>query len=130
MKKIISLLFIFAGLNFFAQNKTIVENVNAATFKKYIDEKKGELIDLRTNDEIKNKGAIKGSKQIDFLAKDAEEQITKLDHNKTYLVYCAGGGRSGDCAALMEKQGFKHVVNLEKGIEGWKKEGFETTLSK
>jgi rhodanese-related sulfurtransferase len=31
----------------------------------------------------------------------------------------------GDCAELMEKQGFSHIVNLEKGIEGWKKSGFE-----
>ncbi len=130
MKKLLSILFVFASLSFFAQNKTVVENVNAATFKKYIDAKKGELIDLRTNDELKNKGMIKGAKQIDFLAKDAEELITKLDHNKTYLIYCAGGGRSGDCAALMEKQGFSHVVNLEKGIEGWKKEGLEVVTPK
>ncbi len=129
MKKLILLAFVVLSTSFFAQNKTVIENVNAATFKKYIDEKKGELIDLRTSDEIKNKGAIKGAKQVDFLAKNSEEEITKLDHNKTYLIYCAGGGRSGDCAALMQKQGFSHVINLEKGIEAWKKEGFETTLS-
>jgi phage shock protein E len=108
----------------FSQTKT--ENVDPVTFKKYIDEKKGILIDLRTDDELKNKGIIKGALQIDFLAKDAEDKISKLDKKKTYLIYCAGGGRSGDCAELMEKQGFTHVVNLEKGIEGWKKSGFET----
>ena len=130
MKKLILFLFVALSTSVFAQNKTTVENVDAATFKKYIDEKKGELIDLRTSDEIKNKGSIKGAKQIDFLAKNAEEEITKLDHNKTYLIYCAGGGRSGDCAALMQKQGFSHVVNLEKGIEGWKKAGLEVTTTK
>lgn len=124
MKKIISLALVILSLSAFAQNK--IENVDAPTFKKYIDEKKGVLIDLRTDDELKNKGLIKGALQIDFLAKDAEEKIAKLDKKKTYLIYCAGGGRSGDCAELMEKQGFSHIVNLEKGIEGWKKSGFET----
>lgn len=124
MRKLITLAFIVLSISIFAQSK--IENVDAATFKKYIDEKKGVLIDLRTDDELKNKGMIKGALQIDFLAKDAEEKISKLDKKKTYLIYCAGGGRSGDCAELMEKQGFSHVVNLEKGIEGWKKSGFET----
>lgn len=124
MKKLITLILFALGTSVFSQSK--IEHVDAATFKKYIDEKKGVLIDLRTDDELKNKGMIKGALQIDFLAKDAEEKIAKLDKKKTYLIYCAGGGRSGDCAELMEKQGFSHVVNLEKGIEGWKKSGFET----
>src|SRR5688572_26233838 len=126
MKTILSLILIVCATTLFAQNKTKIENVDAATFKKYIDEKKGILIDLRTDDELKNKGMIKGAIQIDFLAKDAEEKISQLDHNKTYLVYCAGGGRSGDCAELMEKQGFLHVVNLEKGFGDWVKNGFES----
>ena len=75
---------------------------------------------------LSRKLIIQNTMQIDFLAKDAEEKISKLDKKKTYLLYCAGGGRSGDCAELMEKQGFSHIVNLEKGIEGWKKAGFET----
>ena len=124
MKKLFLLAFVICSTALFSQNK--IENVDAATFKKYIDDKKGVLIDLRTDDELKNKGMIKGATQLDFLAKDAEEKISKLDKKKTYLIYCAGGGRSGDCAELMEKQGFSHIVNLEKGIEGWKKSGFET----
>jgi rhodanese-related sulfurtransferase len=123
MKKLLLLAFIVYAGSLLSQNKTKIEHVDAATFKKYIDEKKGVLIDLRTDDEINSKGMIKGARQIDFLAKDAETQIGKLDHNKTYLVYCAGGGRSGDCADLMQKQGFLHVVNLEKGFDDWKKKG-------
>lgn len=124
MKKLVCILFVVLTTTLLSQNK--IENVDAPTFKKYIDEKKGVLIDLRTDDELKNKGMIKGATQIDFLAKDAEEKISNLDKKKTYLIYCAGGGRSGDCAELMEKQGFSHIINLEKGIESWKKSGFET----
>lgn len=129
MNKLLTLLLIAISCFAFAQNGK-VENVSSEVFKKMIEDKKGLLIDLRTTDELKAKGMIKGATQIDFLAKDAETVISKLDKKKTYLIYCAGGGRSGDCAEFMHKQGFEHVVNLEKGIEEWKKKGFETVIPK
>jgi len=128
MKKIIIILLTLLFITGYSQTvspQTVIKNVSAAEFKKLVDSKKGVLIDLRTDDELKNKGMIVGASQINFLAKDAEEQINKLDKNKTYYIYCAGGGRSGDCADLMQKSGFKEVINLEKGFEDWKKNGFE-----
>lgn len=111
-------------------SQTQMEHVDATTFKKWIDGKKACLIDLRTDDELKNKGFIKGAIQIDYLKKDAEDKIAKLDKKKTYLIYCAGGGRSGECAELMEKLQFKHVINLEKGFDDWKKKGFAIEFKK
>ena len=128
MKNLTTILFLFITLLGFSQ--TIIENVDAATFKKLIDENKSVLIDLRTNDELKNKGYIKNAKQIDYFSKDAEAIIKKLDKKKTYLIYCAGGGRSGECADLMKANGFSRVVNLEKGFDDWKKKGFEIELKK
>ena len=115
------------GMSAFAQttaNSTVVTNLSAERFKAIIaNDKDGIIIDLRTTDEI-NKGFIKGSVQLDFLAKDAEKQIDKLDKNKTYYIYCASGGRSADAAEYMEKHGFKRVYNLEKGFSDWAKKGF------
>ena len=123
MKKIVTLILIFISTFSFSQE--VIKNVDAAAFKKMIDDKIYILIDLRTADEIKNKGKIKGATELDFLDKNAEANIEKLDKKKSYLIYCAGGGRSGDCAELMKKQGFKDVVNLEKGFGDWKNKGFE-----
>jgi rhodanese-related sulfurtransferase len=128
MKKqiLIIIAIISFGINAFAQttNTTVVTNLSAERFKAIIaNDKNGVVIDLRTTDEI-NKGFIKGSIQLDFLAKDAEQQIDKLDKNKTYYVYCAAGGRSSDAAEYMEKHGFKRVYNLEKGFSDWAKKGF------
>ncbi len=128
MKNLTTILFLFITLLGFSQTK--IENVDAATFKKLIDENKSVLIDLRTNDELKNKGFIKNAKQIDYFSKDAEAIIKKLDKKKTYLIYCAGGGRSGECGDLMKANGFSRVVNLEKGFDDWKKKGFEIELKK
>ena len=128
MKKIITILALFVSIISFSQTK--IEHVDPATFKKLIDEKTSFLIDLRTDDELKNKGFIKGSAQIDYFKKDAESVISKLDKKKTYLIYCAGGGRSGECAELMQKLGFTHVVDLDKGFDDWKKKGFEVEMKK
>ncbi len=122
MKKIAIALLLFIG---FVSNAQTGKDVDAATFKKLIEEKKGVLIDLRTPDEIKTKGKIKGAIELDYLAKDSETQIKKLDKKKTYLIYCAGGGRSGECKDLMVKEGFKEVINLAKGIEDWKRQGYQ-----
>ena len=130
MKTLLAALSLFMVTSVFAQTPGKIEHVNAEEFKKLINGKKGYQIDFRTTDELKSKGMIKGATQIDFLAKDAEAVISKLDHNKTYLIYCAGGGRSGDCADFMQKQGFTHVVNLEKGFDDWKRKGLETVLPK
>ena len=128
MKKIITIFALFSSMISVSQTK--IENVDAATFKNLIDEKKSVLIDLRTDDELKNKGYIKNAMQIDYFKKDAEAIISKLDKKKTYLIYCAGGGRSGECAELMQKQGFSHVINLEKGFDDWKKKGFDVEIKK
>ena len=122
MRTIFTFLVLFIGLGL--QGQEAVKNVDAAGFKKLIDEKKHVLIDLRTDDEIARKGKIPGAKQIDYLGKDSEKTIKALDKNKSYLIYCAGGGRSTDCAEMMKAAGFKHIVNLEKGFDDWKKKGF------
>jgi len=57
MNKIIMVIAMFVNILSYAQTK--IENVDATTFKKLIEEKKSILIDLRTDDELKNKGFIK-----------------------------------------------------------------------
>jgi phage shock protein E len=114
---------LFSGLMLTAQQN--FKNADAAEFKKLIESGDYELIDLRTSDEINRKGKIRGARQIDFLSLDAEKKILALDRKKKYLVYCAGGGRSSDCAALMKDNGFGEVVNLENGFDDWKKKGHE-----
>ena len=121
MKKLVFFILMSAGCTLNAQT---VINANVKEFKNQIDSIKGVIIDLRTTEEIRSKGKIVGAQQIDFLGKDAEKIIDKLDRNKTYFIYCAGGGRSGECAALMQRSGFKRVINLEKGFGDWKTKGY------
>jgi len=126
MKQVLFFTILFFSPHFYSQ--TTIMNIDAIAFKKQVDGKKSILIDLRTTKEIEAKGKIKGAKQIDFLDKNAEAIILKLDKNKSYLIYCAGGGRSGECAELMVNNGFKLIANLEKGFDDWKRKGFEIEI--
>lgn len=98
-----------------------IRNVSVDQFKKAMDSLENEVvIDLRTPDELKQ-GKIAGAIVIDYFGPDFESAISRLDKNKTYLLYCAGGGRSAETAELMQNAGFKTVYNLEEGFNGWVK---------
>ena len=79
------------------------------------------LIDLRTPKEYEE-GHIEGSVNIDFFADNFEDEIAKLDKNKTVYIYCASGGRSGETLKLMKESGFKMVYHLPVGYDGWSDE--------
>jgi len=128
MKKAILLLIAIVSLSTgaFAQTKNtlVVMNLSPERFKAIIsNDKTPIIIDLRTTEEIKSKGYIKGAIQMDYLAKDFDKKIAEVDKTKPVYIYCAAGGRSGDAAEQMEKMGFKHVYNLEKGFSEWAAKG-------
>lgn len=47
--------------------------------------------------------------------------IPELPRDRDILVYCKSGGRSGQACAVLKKEGFENVVNLEGGITAWAK---------
>lgn len=80
------------------------------------------LIDVRTPGEV-NAGYIDGADAfIDYNGASFQSEINKLDKEKTYVMYCRSGGRSGRAAEFMVKNGFKDVYNLEGGILAYKGE--------
>ena len=78
------------------------------------------LIDVRTPREFKE-GHIPGALHMDVLESETFlKQIASLPKNKTYIVYCRSGVRSLRAVELMQQNGFQLVLNMEKGILGWK----------
>lgn len=77
---------------------------------------KGELviIDVRTPSEV-DKGKIEGALNINWNSADFKEKVSSLDPSKTYVLYCRSGTRSSRAAQLMQKMGFKQVLNLKGG---------------
>lgn len=76
------------------------------------------IIDVRTPDEW-SQGVIPGALKIDYLAGDVEKQLSSLDKNKEYLVYCRSGNRSQKSMALLNQAGFDKVYELKGGYKAW-----------
>jgi len=84
------------------------------------------IIDIRTPEEYTN-GHIENAINLDYYSKTFRDELNKLDKNKTYLIYCRSGHRSGMALGIMNELGFREVYNMLGGITQWKAEGFPTT---
>ncbi|RYJ45813.1 rhodanese-like domain-containing protein [Flavobacterium beibuense] len=119
MKKALYLAVLFISLiSCQAQQKEGTELVNPTEFAQKIESEKGQLIDVRTPKEYQS-GYIDGAVNIHLYDKDFEERIDKLDKNETVYVYCKAGGRSAEAVEIMQEKGFKHIVELDGGIDAW-----------
>jgi len=76
------------------------------------------IIDVRTPDEF-NMGHLENAINIDFYSDTFEQNIDKLDKDKTYLIYCRSGKRSGKSHVIMEGLNFSEVYNMEGGMLSW-----------
>jgi len=87
------------------------------------------FVDLRDGDEQARTGIIPGavasSRGMMEFHIDPESPAHKPEFNqdKTYVFYCASGGRSAIAAQVAMEMGLRPVVNLRGGIAAWKKAG-------
>ena len=83
------------------------------------------MLDVRTPEEYAA-GHLKGAKLINFYSPDFRQRVQALDPAKTYLVYCAVGGRSKEAVQTMAKLGFKQVYDATEGFSALKNAGIPT----
>jgi rhodanese-related sulfurtransferase len=108
---------------FMASCSSNAQNVDANTFEQKINAGGVQVLDVRTAGEY-NGSHLKNVMLADWTDKAQFAERTKyLDKNKTLLVYCAAGGRSGQAAEWLKEQGYKEVVNLQGGITAWNAAG-------
>ncbi len=85
-----------------------VEHLDWQEFKKQAALANTIVIDIRTANEY-NAGKLFSDAVIDFdyYKPDFEQKISKLDKDKTYLIYCRSGNRSGKALTIFKKYGLK-----------------------
>jgi len=130
MKKIL-LIAALLSVSLFAEFKT----VDADEFVK-LQAKGYPVIDIRTPDEWKQTGIIKGAHKMMFFTPSGEPDLAgwffELGHlvkdkKQPILIYCAHAERSKVLGKGLEQMGFEHVYELKGGIEnGWIKFGKKT----
>ena len=80
-----------------------------------------QIIDVRTPEEYEA-GNIEGSKNIDFLAADFLKKMNEnLNKDETIYIYCKSGGRSAKAATLLQREGFREIIELKTGYSGYDK---------
>jgi len=101
------------------------KDVDATNFKGLVDSKAGLLVDVRTPKEFAS-GHIAGAINIDWKnQKEFARKIAKISKDKTVLIYCHSGHRSGLATKFLKEQGYSKIYNLETGIMGWKAANFD-----
>ncbi|MBM7559982.1 rhodanese-like domain-containing protein [Marinitoga litoralis] len=123
MKKIvvsiIVIVFAILVINFFNSPKQSFQNIDPKEAYELIQTKDIIIIDVRTPGEY-NSGHIENSINIDYYNSSFKNELSKLDKNKTYIIYCRSGNRSGKSLEIMRDLGFNNVYNITGGILKWK----------
>ncbi|MEP4199000.1 MAG: rhodanese-like domain-containing protein [Aliishimia sp.] len=87
------------------------------------------FVDLRDGTEQAKTGVIPGaiasSRGMMEFHIDPASPVHKPEFNqdKTYIFYCASGGRSAMAAMVAMDMGLSPVVNMSGGLGAWKKAG-------
>lgn len=92
-----------------------IKVLTSAEFKAQVENKKVQLIDVRTPKEFKS-GSIKGAKNIDFFSGKFNVEFNKLNKEKAVYVYCRSGSRSRQTAKKIAVMGFTEIYDLKGGI--------------
>ena len=81
------------------------------------------VIDVRTAGEFSS-GHIVGAINLDYESPQFTAEVSQLDKNKIYLVYCASGIRGTAATQIMIGLGLKEVQNIAGGITAWIQDGY------
>ena len=107
-------------------SKSISPKEAVGLITKYRGDPEFVILDIRTPGEFQS-GHLEDSVLIDFYSKNFAEELSRLDKNKTYLIYCRSGNRSSRSLGLFQKLKFQKLYHLDSGIIGWKAEGLPLT---
>lgn len=87
-----------------------VPAVEVAAAAKLLADPKVTVLDVRTPEEYAT-GHFSNAQNLNFRAVDFSQQLSKLNPQTQYVLYCASGNRSGQAAAMMKQLGLVNVVN-------------------
>jgi rhodanese-related sulfurtransferase len=108
----------------------IIENITSEEAHILIQENKDNpdfvILDVRTPEEFLGEH-IENAVNLDYYSDTFRNDLDKLDKNKTYIIYCRSGRRSGNALNITKELDFREVYNMLDGIIKWKSERLPTT---
>lgn len=110
---------IYANISVTQAKDTILAHTNDPWFV---------ILDVRRPSEYEIKHLEKGV-NIDYYLTDFATILSTLNKNKTYLIHCASGGRSGQVYTMMQNMNFQKVYNMDYGLNAWSSAGYPTVTT-
>jgi rhodanese-related sulfurtransferase len=83
------------------------------------------IIDVRTPEEFAEE-YIEDAINLDYYSETFQDELDTLARDKTYIIYCRSGGRSGNTLDIMAELNFTEVYNISGGFIRWLAEGLPT----
>ena len=80
------------------------------------------VLDVRTGREF-NGGHLEGAVNMNYFSLNIGKNVDQLDKDKTYLLYCRSGNRSGKAAPALKKAGIESVIHMDGGTKAWSQAG-------
>lgn len=104
--------------------KGVYSEVSGTEYLNYVQDSSVQVIDVRTRGEY-DKSHIEGAVNFSYLGGSFKKDVrdSGLDPKKTTLIYCETQHRSLFAAKKLYHLGFKTVVDLDKGMMRWRKDG-------
>ncbi len=95
--------------------------VSAAEATQLINREDAMIIDVREPGEY-GAGHVLGAKNIPLARLDGSGELAKRK-DRTIILYCESGDRSGKALAALKKLGYEKTFNLSGGLGAWRQAG-------
>ena len=100
-----------------------IKTIDAGEAYQMVQNKNCNLIDLRESNELENTGSVEGATHIPrgmlevYLDPNSPIfQNGKIDQNKEFVLFCAGGVRSALAVKSLKDMGYQKVSHIDGGF--------------
>ena len=100
-----------------------IKTINVDEAYQMVQDKSCNLIDIRESNELENSGSIEGASHIPrgmlevYLDPNSPVfQNSKLDQNKEFVLFCAGGIRSALAVKSLKDMGYQKISHIDGGF--------------
>lgn len=104
--------------------KNVYTELPGEQYFNMIQDSNVQIIDVRTKGEYE-KSHISGAVNFSYLGGHFKKAVaeSELDAAKTTLIYCETQHRSLFAAKKLYRLGYKNIIDLDKGMMRWRKDG-------
>ena len=112
--------YLCGGMNTWQEAGKPIQNfstTSAAELANKLNKEEVRLIDVREPQEWKDDGYIEAAELIPFF--ELPEKANSIPRDKTIAVTCSVGNRSSTALSILERTGFKQLINVLGGVTAW-----------